>query len=247
MRHAVDEFDLSDLKPWKAPPAPRATDPAFWENVERWEAASWNRPGTEKAWVDRLHEGSEAWTGSVVCERPDLTGRARLLRALNRGNVRYLVIGVGGADIHAETVGARFLTKDLDIFLPRDPDNLLRCWQACERAGFTLWTGRDPLDSPRDLWLARRVVEFKSLTTARAEDALPTDLTFLMGEFEFEDVWLRRTWAYPDGAGAELARMSDIVESKRQANRDKDRDFLARNRAVIDRILADEGPPKATS
>jgi hypothetical protein len=41
--------------------------------------------------------------------------------------------------------------------------------------------------------------------------------------------------------------MSDIVESKRQADREKDRDFLAQNRAIIDLILAGEEPPEATS
>ncbi|MCY2961374.1 MAG: hypothetical protein NTY35_14520 [Planctomycetota bacterium] len=247
MRYAVDEFDLSDLKPWKAPPAPRATDPAFWENVERWEAASWNRSGTEKVWVDRLHEDWAAMVHSFVQDRPALSGRGRLIRELQHAQIRYLVIGVGGADIHAEKVGERFHTKDFDLFLPRDPANLLACWQACERARFELWSGREPLDSPRDLWLARQVVEGSALTRAQADDALPTDLTFVMGRLDFEDVWLRRTWGYPDGVGAELARMSDIVESKRQADREKDREFLARHRAIIDRILADEGPPAATS
>lgn len=243
MRRAVDEFDLSDLKPWKAPPAPRATDAVFWENVERWEAAPWNLPGTEKIWVDRLHEDWAAMTASVVHDRPAPSGRARLFRALNQARVRYLVIGVGGADLHAEKYKARFHTNDLDIFLPGDAANLVGCWRACEDAGMTLWCNGEPLDTPRDLWLARRVVSWRSLTTARAEDIVPTDLTLVMGSLDFEDVWLRRGPGYPDGVGVDLARMSDIVASKREANRAKDIAFLAQNRALIERILEGEGPP----
>lgn len=243
MRHAVDELDLSDLKPWKAPPAPRATDAVFWEYVERWEAASWNRPGAEKAWVDRLHEDWATLTASVVHDRPAATGRARLFRALNQARVRYLVIGVGGADLHAEKYRARFHTNDLDLFLPPDAANLVACWLACEDAGLSLVCDGDSLDSPRDLWLARRVVSSRSLTTARDEGVVPIDLTLVMGSLDFEDVWLRRGPGYLDGVAVDLARMSDIVASKREANRAKDSAFLEQNRAVIERILEGEGPP----
>jgi hypothetical protein len=242
MRRDVD--DLADLVPWKAPPAPPATDPQFWANVELWESEAWNAPGSEKAWVEHFDEDWAAMIGSVVREGPPLTGRARLLRALRRADVRYLIIGVGGAALHAETIGARLYTKDLDLFLPRDPENLLACWTACETAGFELWSGSEPLDMPRDLWLAGRVVAQSALTTAQGPDALPTDLTFVMGRLDFEDVWLRRSSCDADTVPADVARLSDIVEAKRHADREKDRTFLTKNRAVLEELLRAESPPE---
>lgn len=32
-------------------------------------------------------------------------------------------------------------------------------WEACDAAGLELWSMNDPLDRPRDRWLADRVVE----------------------------------------------------------------------------------------
>ncbi len=243
MSDSLDDLDLADTIPWKAPPAPRATDPEFWANVERWEAEAWNAPGSEKGWVDWLHEDWDAMVRSWVCERPVRSGRARLFTELHRSHVRYLVIGVGGADLHAALYEARFLTQDLDIFLPPDAENLVACWQACERAGLTLWCNREPLDTPRDSWLARRVVSQRTLTTAMGPDIVPTDLTLVMGSLEFEDVWLRRGPGSLDRELVYLARMSDIVASKREANRPKDITFLEQNHALIERILADEAPP----
>jgi len=239
----VDDSDLTDLVPWKAPPAPTASEPQFWANVERWEAESWNAPGTEKAWVERLLVRWKPPIGEAVCERPAATGRARLFQSLHAFQVRYLVIGVSGADLHAKQIQARFQTKDLDLFLPLDAENLLACWRACEAAGLTLWCNREPLDTPRDLWLARRAVSTRSLTTAQGADIEPTDLTLVMGSLDFEDVWLRRGPGTLDREFVDVARMSDIVASKREANRPKDVSFLTQHREVIERILANEGPP----
>jgi hypothetical protein len=226
--------------------APTAAMPEFWSSVERWETSAWNRPGSDKGWVDRLLSEENDWGSAFVCEEPRFGLPVRLFRELAREKILYLVIGVGGAHMHAREQGGALMTKDLDLFLPPDPHNLLACWQACERVEMSLWTYQEPLDVPRDLWLARRVVEQRARTTATFEGELPIDLTFVMGSFEFEDVWLRRRRNHSEGAAVELARIDDILESKRQANREKDRVFLRENRVLLDRLLRDELPPDHT-
>jgi hypothetical protein len=223
--------------------APTAAMPEFWSNVERWEASAWNRPGSDKSWVDRLLSAENDWGAAFVRDEPRFELPVRLFRELAREQILYLVIGVGGAHMHAREHGGALRTKDLDLFLPPDPHNLLACWQACERVELTLWADQERLDVPRDLWLARRVVEQRARTTATFEGALPIDLTFAMGSLDFEDVWLRRRRNHSENAAVELARLSDILESKRQANREKDRVFLQENRALLDRLLRDEPPP----
>jgi hypothetical protein len=92
-----------------------------------------------------------------------------LARILDSTSVRFVLIGVSGANYWAHEAGVVFTTQDRDLFLPPDPDNLLRTWQACEAAGFNLFSGDEPLDMPRDDWLARKVVERRALTVPRTE------------------------------------------------------------------------------
>ena len=79
-----------------------------------------------------------------------------LARHLATQGVRYLVIGVWGANYYAGSGATVFTTEDRDLFLPLDPDNLVRCWEACSAAGLDLRSGTEPLNSPRDRWLAER-------------------------------------------------------------------------------------------
>jgi len=84
---------------------------------------------------------------------------APLGRELRSRAVRYLLIGVAGANFYAPRPAPRFVTDDWDLFLPLDPDNLVQAWAACEGAGMELWLGNEPLDQPRDGWLAERIIE----------------------------------------------------------------------------------------
>jgi hypothetical protein len=63
------------------------------------------------------------------------------VQALNGAEVRFVVIGVWGVNHYARSGGTMFNTKDRDLFLPRDPANLLRAWGACESSGLSLWSG----------------------------------------------------------------------------------------------------------
>src|SRR5258705_7578779 len=99
---------------------------------------------------------------------------APLARALNEQQVRYVVIGVGGANYWSHTAGLVFATQDRDLFLPPDADNLVAAWSVCEAAGFELWLLNEPLDRPRDRWLADRIIERRGLTRA------PSSPTFLI-------------------------------------------------------------------
>jgi len=76
----------------------------------------------------------------------------RLTRELHERAVRFVLIGVAGANYYAMAGSDSFLTQDRDLFLPLDPDNLVACWAACEAVDLDLWSGQEPLDSPRDRW-----------------------------------------------------------------------------------------------
>jgi hypothetical protein len=155
-----------------------------------------------------------------------------------------VLIGVSGANLYAPGGQAVFATEDFDLFLPLDPENLLRAWLACEDLQFELWHANEPLDRPRDRRLADRVVEQRVVTRVSGLDELAVDLTLVMTGFEFEAVWDQRRVFLIDGVDVPVARLMHIVSSKQATGRDKDKLFLATHRAALEQLLQgrDEEP-----
>lgn len=169
-----------------------------------------------------------------------------LAGALSMEKVRYLVIGVWGANYYAPAGCAMFTTLDRDLFLPADPANLLAAWRVCESAGFALSSGMEPLDMPRDVALARAVVERRALVRAADGAGTDVDLSLVMGGHEFETVWAARRIFEVEGIAIPVARLAHIVESKAAADREKDRLFLATHRAALESMLSgDESTGRA--
>lgn len=166
---------------------------------------------------------------------------ASLARALSAAGVRYLVIGVWGANYYAASGSEMFATLDRDLFLPADPDNLLDAWRVCEANGFGLFVGAEPLDVPRDGVLARGVVERRALTRARDGAGTDVDLSLVMSGFDFEEVWSAHRVFEVEGVAIPVARLSHIVASKVRAGREKDRLFLATHREALQHLLTDDG------
>lgn len=176
----------------------------------------------------------------------DLDPYIALLHALHRRGVRYATIGVWGANDYAQAGGVVFTTKDRDFFLPPDSENLMRAWEACDEAGLELWSGREPLDQPRDLWLAERMVANRALTTALGPDSLQIDLTLVMAAHEFEHVWQERRTFRDGEADVHVARLRHIVESKSAADRPKDRLFLLTHMENLSQLMHGDDPNERT-
>jgi hypothetical protein len=162
---------------------------------------------------------------------------APLVRALAARAVRYVLIGLGGANLYTPRASVKFVTYDYDLFLPLDPDNLVHAWGCCDESGLELWLNDEPLDRPRDRWLAERIVERRAVTRATGPDELVADLTLVMKGFEFESVWTERRLFKIEGVDVPTARLLHIVQSKEASGRDKDRLFLATHRDALEQLL----------
>jgi hypothetical protein len=154
--------------------------------------------------------------------------------------VRFVVIGLAGANYYARSGAALFATQDRDLLLPLDPDNALAAWRACDVLGLDLFCGPEPLDRPRDRTLAERVVSNRALVRATDGAGLDVDFTLIMAGFEFQAVWRGRRVFRVDDVEIPVARLSHIVESKRRAGRDKDRLFLAAHAEAIRDLIESE-------
>lgn len=160
-----------------------------------------------------------------------------LAKALAARSVRFVLIGVSGVNLYTPRPGSAFLTDDYDLFLPPEAANLFQAWAACDGCGLELWLGREPLDRPRDEWLARKVVERRVATRVTGQEEFLVDLTLEMKGYDFETVWDTRRTFIIDDAEIPVARLRHIIESKLAANRDKDRLFLATHRDVLEQLL----------
>jgi hypothetical protein len=161
-----------------------------------------------------------------------------LARALIAADVRFVVIGVWGANYYA--TGRLFVTQDQDLFLPRSAANLSAAWLVCEQLGLDLGSNSGPLDQPRDDVLAEAVIRTSSLTTATDGGMLQVDLTLVMAGHDFEEVHARRRIFVTDGVPIPVANLLDIVNAKRIANR-PNRLFLATHEAEIRHLLHRSG------
>lgn len=161
---------------------------------------------------------------------------ARLVEA----KVRFVLVGVGGANMHATPRQELFVTQDWDLFLPLDGKNALACWRALEGGGWKLWCGTDPLGKPLDRWLADRIVNRRALVRATNAAGLQLDLTYVMSGFDFEQVWAERRRFRSAGVEIPVARLAHIVESKRAAGRPKDILFLATHEQALRTLLAED-------
>jgi hypothetical protein len=162
---------------------------------------------------------------------------APLVRELASRGVRYLLIGVAGANLYAPEGQGAFATRDHDLFLPADPDNLVMAWASCDATGLDLWCGDEPLDRPRDRWLAERMIERHALTRVTGPNELLVDLTLVMQGFDFETVWNERREFRFDDIPVPTARLLHIVESKQATGRDKDKLFLATHFDALQQLL----------
>lgn len=164
-----------------------------------------------------------------------------LAAALNRAAVRYVTIGVSGANLWAGSGHTIFATRDHDLFLPPDPENLIRAWAAADARGLDLRCGDEPLDRPRDRFLAHRIVERRALVRATDGQGFDVDFTLVMAGFDFEPVYTQRRTFLVDGVPVPVARLRDIVASKAAAGREKDRLFLAAHAEALRALIDEDG------
>lgn len=157
----------------------------------------------------------------------DIEREALLQKMVDHG-VRFVVIGGAGIQSH----GRRYDTLDIDLTPDRDEANLQRLADALNELGCSLIT--DPA-TPAD-WVALPRLYFTPHTLLRASIwNLATkygqlDLTFAPSGFPegYEALAVRAEHLTVAGTGIAVlvASLDDIHESKRQADRPKDRAYF---------------------
>jgi hypothetical protein len=128
--------------------------------------------------------------------------------------VRYLFIGKSGAII----LGFADTTQDADVYVEKSIKNGAALVLALDELGFTL-----PANIKSDVLRGKDFVQLK-------DGPFDLDLIFAPDGIEsFDDAWARRI--VQDGFS--VCHPTDIISSKRAANRAKDRETLPRLEAFL--------------
>ncbi|MBI2928848.1 MAG: hypothetical protein HYY24_24560 [Verrucomicrobia bacterium] len=127
----------------------------------------------------------------------------RVARAFREAGADFLFIGKSGAIL----LGFPAITQDLDLFVPKSPENAQRIIRAMRRLGFRL--GRE---ITKAIVTGQDFVQIKSgpfdLDLIHAPDGIPS--------YEVAKARCIKYRGYP------IASLKDIIASKRASNREKD-------------------------
>ena len=162
---------------------------------------------------------------------------APLARRLGERHVRYVLIGVSGANLYGPGGQAVFTTDDVDLSYPSIPTTSFR---RGPRARTPHWTCGSPTSRSIDHVTVGSQSASSSgatLTRATGPDDLMVDLTLVMKGFEFDQVWAERRTFVIEGVDVPTARLRHIVESKHATGRDKDKLFLATHKDALEQLL----------
>lgn len=162
---------------------------------------------------------------------------ARLIRALDRHGVDYLLAG-GAA---ARAYGASRLTDDADCVVRRDHTNL-----ECLAAALLELNARLRVSGMSDdeakklpLHIDARMLESAEISTWMTDagpfDVLPGLARADGSVLPYEDLIAREQLIQGDGFSIRAAALEDIIVAKEHADRPKDRDALPELRALRNR------------
>lgn len=159
-----------------------------------------------------------------------------VLEALNRAQVRYLVVGGVAVVLH----GYLRTTADLDLVIQLERENVLRAMDALAALGYRPRAPVDPRSfadgETRRQWVQEKNLMVFSLWSP-ARPALEVDV-FVEEPFDFDKVQSRALLVPLDRIEAPVIALEDLLALKRSAGRTVDRDDVA----ALEALRADDDP-----
>ncbi len=131
-------------------------------------------------------------------ERADIAERwLEVCRLLNAHGAQYLVIGRVGMGLH----GFDYATRDLDILVPRDEDNMARVLDALSELPYGIARELDP------------ATETEKMMTIVGDDPR-VDILKGAGKTNYQKAVLNRQRKLVDGVEIPYAGLDDMIDSK---------------------------------
>lgn len=147
-----------------------------------------------------------------------------VLRSLVDSNVRFVLIG--GLAMIAQ--GSANLTRDIDCFYDRSPENIRKIVDALRGSRPKLRAPKEAVAIPWDTEFFKNVLNVTLIT-----DMGPVDLLAeVPGVTDFEELWSRAQEMPLFGIGVRVASIDDLVRMKTATGRPKDNEHAMQLRAL---------------
>lgn len=157
-----------------------------------------------------------------------------VIRAFGRVGVRYVVVGMAGINYYARKPAEAFATMDYDLLLEPTLGNVEKALGRMKRLGFSVGAAEGAL-RPGGL---RGVVRGRRTLVATTPDGVMVELLLAVSGFTFAELAGDAATVTVRGTPITVGRLTKLLQSKRAANRPKDREFLRRYQALLE-----EDPP----
>lgn len=158
-----------------------------------------------------------------------------LLKLLERGGVKFIIIGGAAATAH----GAARLTLDLDIVYERSPENIRRLVEALEPAEPYLRGAPPGLPFKFDTRTVETGLNFTLSTTHGALDTLGT----VTGGGDYNDLAPHTMKLELFGVECLCLDLPTLIKVKRAAGRPKDLEAIAELEVLLETRIEEPGAP----
>ena len=153
----------------------------------------------------------------------------RVCRLLNSRDVKYIVVGSVAMALH----GATRATKDIDVLVPRDAENMKRLLEALEEL---------PMGLTREL---DAEFETRKQITIIGDDPR-VDVLKGAGGLSYKDAERSKRTTTVDGVEVPYVELADLIKSK-QTDRDEDRTDLRTLKRLEAQQERDQRPQQPVS
>ncbi len=154
------------------------------------------------------------------------------LAALRRSRVEFLVIGAMALGHYSPEAAAMYVTGDCDILVRPTRANLGRALRILKKLRYALSVNDEPLLRV-DALILRRFLEHRVTVRAEKDDSLPFDVLVSAIGYTFDQWWKGRRYFRAGAALIPCGSLDQVLQSKREAGRDKDKKLLALYQATL--------------
>ena len=154
----------------------------------------------------------------------------KVIDRLNRQGVAYVVVGMAGINYYAKNAAEMFATVDYDLFLEPTLHNVEKAVQLLSAMGFTLTTAKGPFTREG----LRQPVRNQETFVAATPEGVTVELLLRVSGYPFSEMARDAATFTVDGVPVRVGKLTKLLNSKRTANRPKDRQFLRRYQSLLE-------------
>jgi hypothetical protein len=148
----------------------------------------------------------------------------KLINGFNKAGIRYVVVGVSGINYYVRDASRLIITGDYDMFIYPEVKNVLSAVRELKKQGFILsMSGR-----AMPLRAVKKVVSLRKTIHAANHYGCVVELLLDISGYTFEDIESDARFFRASGVRVKVGNLDKLLNSKRIADRPKDRLFLKR-------------------